>query len=245
MAATGAAGEDSPTGIIPAPPEVGGAVTSFAGGPVVGGAFGSVFVAGKEERFRKRENTVEFSQSIRRREMKRSLTLKLGRGHGERVVHPDPHPLDEGEDDPPDDCGGRHGLGTRARRKDPPGRRSADDGVPRVLLLPDGAHGAVAAGEEAAPDGELPPHDGGPGGAVPERARDAGPGGGQPGALPEVPDASADGAEGEGPSHVLDDAVRTRVPVGYARAPHFRPRALSLLLAGSSVSFGSSNIIVM
>jgi len=79
---------------------------------------------------------------------------------------------------------------------------------------------AIAAGEQTAPDGELPPHDRSPRGAVAERAGQPRPLGGLEGALPEVPYAAPYGPEGEGAANVLDYPVRARIAVGYGRVPH-------------------------
>ena len=87
-------------------------------------------------------------------------------------------------------------------------------------LLSNGADAAIAAREQPAPDRELPPHHGSARGAVPYGPDEPRPGRGLPRPLPEVPHATAHGAEGERAPYVLYYPVRTGIAVGYRRVPH-------------------------
>mmetsp|Transcript_28196 Transcript_28196/g.52490 ORF Transcript_28196/g.52490 Transcript_28196/m.52490 type:complete len:271 (-) Transcript_28196:80-892(-) len=157
----------------------------------------------------------------RGRHLRRGVILRRRQRRTHHLGEHDAHPLDERQQYSSDYRRARHGLWSGAGREDAARGGAGADGVPRILLLPYRRQRTIAAREQSSPHRELSPqyrpsrrH--GAHGAVNPRSL-----GSVPRPLDGVKYASADRSHAERSADVVDDAPRTRFPVGDVVPGHF------------------------
>lgn len=162
---------------------------------------------------------------MRRHHRERVGVVLLGKG-GHGAGEQDAGALDEREEGGADEGGRRGGARALAQGEDGAGGGAGEDGVPGVLLLAGVDHGAVEGGEEAAPGGEVAAgardaHADGLGAAGEAVAV-----GGVVGAPEEVEGGAPNRPHRERAAHVVQDAVRARLPLRRRHPPRSRSRSV-------------------